>query len=133
MGRPTKLTPDVADAVVRSVADGLPRGTAAALAGVSASVVYNWLRAGRKRQGKRFVQFLHRIQKAEAEAVLARVRQINRAAQSGTWQAAAWWLERRHPEEFGSERRQIRELARQVREVIEQFNRLPRAVGQGEG
>ena len=127
MARPTKLTPEVADAVVQAVADGLPRGTAAALAGVSASAVYAWLRAGRKRQGRRFVQFLHRIKRAEAEAVLARVQHIDRAATTH-WQAAAWWLERRHPEEFGTERKRIRELAKEVKELVEQFNRLPRAV-----
>jgi hypothetical protein len=29
------------------------------------------------------------------------VAQIARAAQDGTWQAAAWWLERRRPLDYG--------------------------------
>lgn len=125
IGRPTKLSPEVADAVVKAVGEGLPRRTAAHLAGVSVSVLYAWLRAGRKRQGKRFMEFLHRVKRAEAEAVAGRVRQISRAALAGTWQAAAWWLERRHPDEFGTERKRIRELEKLLADIVRERNGPP--------
>ena len=38
---------------------------------------------------------------AESRRVSENVEMILTAAKSGTWQAAAWWLERTHPAEFG--------------------------------
>jgi hypothetical protein len=91
---------------------------AAAVAGVSVASLYAWLRAGRERRSKEFVQFLERVKKAEAEAVLSRVRQISRAADT-SWQAAAWWLERTQPDEFGRDRDLIRQLERDVKALSE--------------
>lgn len=42
-----------------------------------------------------FLQFYKSVKKAEAEAEAAAVVQIKAAAASGTWQAAAWFLERK--------------------------------------
>jgi hypothetical protein len=42
-----------------------------------------------------FFEFCEAVKKAEAEAEAAAVVQIKAAASSGTWQAAAWFLERK--------------------------------------
>ena len=42
-----------------------------------------------------------RIEQAEAVAIRDRLAVITKAADSGTWQAAAWFLERRYPEQWG--------------------------------
>jgi hypothetical protein len=47
-----------------------------------------------------FAAFLAHLQKADAEAEAAAVKVIVRAAQDGTWQAAAWWLERRRSQRW---------------------------------
>ena len=47
-----------------------------------------------------FPQFSQSIKKADAEAEMAMIDVIRTAAENGTWQAAAWWLERRHPESW---------------------------------
>jgi hypothetical protein len=44
---------------------------------------------------RNFIEFRHQIKQAEAEAEAAAVIQIKSAASSGTWQAAAWFLERK--------------------------------------
>lgn len=40
------------------------------------------------------------VEKAEADAEARAVAIVIRAAQGGTWQAAAWWLERRRQETY---------------------------------
>lgn len=116
--RPTKLTAEVQTALCESLAAGVDRRHAALKAAVTERTVRRWLRAGREGGADEFVSLLSAVKKAEAEAVAVRVRQINLAAMSGTWQAAAWWLERRHPDLYGSERRRIRELERLVAELV---------------
>jgi len=41
------------------------------------------------------------LEKAEGDAITRNLAIINKAAHDGTWQAAAWWLERRYPQEYG--------------------------------
>ena len=120
MGRPTKLTSEVVDAVTKAIADGVPQRTAAALAGVSESTLQNWLKAGRERTTVAFVQFLERVKKARAEAVAVAIANINRASRRD-WRAAAWWLERMHPDQYGSDRRRVRELVKLVESLERQL------------
>lgn len=47
-----------------------------------------------------FFEFCELIKKSEAEAEAAAVVQIKAAAASGTWQAAAWFLERKHKDRW---------------------------------
>jgi hypothetical protein len=64
------------------------------------------------------VAFLAAVKKAQADAVAANVQLIQIAAREGTWQAAAWWLERRHPDQYGSDRKRVKELERLLAEFI---------------
>jgi transposase len=87
--------------------------TACAYAGLAVSTVYVWLDRGTKEkqriaQGEKpnlqettYVEIAEAIEKARANAVVANVAVIQQAARSGTWQAAAWWLERSMPQQFG--------------------------------
>ena len=47
------------------------------------------------------VGFSEAVKKARAEAEGAHLRNIRRAADNGTWQASAWWLERSFPKKWG--------------------------------
>jgi hypothetical protein len=49
----------------------------------------------------RFAGFSDAIKKAESEAEVRMVAHVLKAATDGTWQAAAWWLERRRPTDYG--------------------------------
>ena len=114
-GRPPKLSPAVAGAVVRTVALGVPLRHAARAAGVAPQTVYNWMTRGRSERAGRYREFLDALKRAEARAVVRRVRAIREAADAGTWQAAAWWLERCHPEDFATNRAEVRQLLKEVR------------------
>lgn len=103
MGRPTKLTPEVQQRVLQAIAGGNTRKDAAAYAGISITTLEDWIGRGRGR-GHRpahavYVAFVDAIEKAEAQAVVRNVAIIQKAA-ADTWQAAAWWLERRRPQDW---------------------------------
>jgi hypothetical protein len=67
--------------------------------------------------------FSDAVEKAEGEAESRFLTQVARAATTGTWQAAAWWLERRHPDEYGRrERMDIRfDVPKEARKIAEEF------------
>ena len=117
-GRPTALTPEVQARVCEAIAAGNTRHDAAEYAGVGTSTLNHWLTRGKKSGRGRFRQFLEAVKKAEADAVVRNVAVIQGAANK-TWQAAAWWLERKYPADWGATRGEIRELLRLAREIRE--------------
>ncbi|HKD34034.1 MAG TPA: hypothetical protein VKB73_11335 [Gaiellaceae bacterium] len=110
-----------------ALAAGNTRQAACHYAGISDETLANWMRGS--------LEFLERVKKAEADAEVRMVAQVARAAQEGTWQAAAWWLERRRPEDYGRRdrvevtlrreaERLASELGLQVDELIREAERL---------
>lgn len=93
MGRPTKLTAERRERVLDALRGGNTRGASATAAGVHIATFDRWL--------LRSAEFAHAVEKAEAEAEMAHVANIARAAEDGNWTASAWWLERRRPADWG--------------------------------
>lgn len=81
------------EALLEMLGRGVPRRHAAAAAGLNHNTLY--------RQIKRDPAFAAAVELAEGNAVSAAIQTIRGAADSGQWAAAAWFLERRYPEEFG--------------------------------
>lgn len=108
MARPTKYTKARAATICGAIKAGNTRKVAAALAGVGESTVFDWL--------ARFQSFRSAMQKAEAEAESHHVDRIVQAANDGTWQASAWWLERRRRDDWG--RRVTLDLSEEIREMV---------------
>lgn len=123
MGRPRSLTPEVIDEVVAIIGPGVRRKDAALAAGISESAYYLWLARGNREQARMdalgltepnpdeaiFVQFLERTTHAWAQAkatALVAVRQAMHGNDKAPpdWRAAAWWLERTYPREYGLRR-----------------------------
>ena len=115
-GRPSKFAPDTAAVVLAHVRRGSPRHVAANAAGLGRSTLMRWLARGKKERRGHFRDFWDALKKAEAELVIELVERITAAAERGTWQAAAWTLERRHPEQFSTH---VKELAALRKEVVE--------------
>lgn len=99
-GRPSKLTPEVQQRVLQAIAGGNTKKDAAAYAGVGYRTLEAWLAD----QRPAFQQFQQAVAQKEAEAVVRNVTLIQKAA-ADTWQAAAWWLERRRPDDWGRKER----------------------------
>lgn len=102
MAPPLKLTPEVQDTIARMIKVGVPIEMAAEAAGIARSTFFDWLKRGEAKgtKNKRFRDFRAAIEQARAEAEATLVTRIAKAAQNGSWSAAAWLLERRAPERW---------------------------------
>jgi len=117
MPRRDKLTPERFETIVRAIREGNTYRAAAGLAGVTESTLYNWLERGRKARSGKYLEFLEAVKKAEAEAEARHVRIVERAA-AKNWTAAAWWLERRRPDDWSLKQRVEHSGRIDVRQVI---------------
>ena len=75
---------------------GNTRRTSAIAGGISEETFYVWMKSKS--------EFSESVKKAEAEAEARNVAIINQAGKT-SWQASAWWLERRRKEDFGKQDR----------------------------
>lgn len=102
-GRPSKLNDDVQKVIVDALVRGNFQNVAAELAGVDNATICRWMEKGQREEPEfaRYREFREAILVANAEAQDAQITRINRAARDGTWQAAAWLLERRFPDQWG--------------------------------
>lgn len=98
VGQKSKLTRETSNRILAVLRAGGYDETAANAAGISRQQFYEWLKRGRN--GDRpYDLFLAGVEEARAEGESRNVMLIAKAAQSN-WQAAAWLLERRHPERW---------------------------------
>ena len=166
-GRLPKLTEEVAKVLVDNVTAGVPRKHAAQRAGVTDRTVQRWLAAARKAKSGPLVSLLSSLKKAESDCIARNVAIVQRAASEreevttketrypdGTvktektvrkvidWCAAAWYLERTCPEDFSLNRKEIRQMIKdiatqgaRVKELEEQYAEYERAQtgGQADG
>lgn len=99
MGRPTKLSPKISEKIFEALRAGNNRKATAAYAGISLAAFQNWIAKGRSAKKGPYREFVDGLEKAEADAEVGAVAIIRKAAQT-TWQAAAWWLERKFPKDW---------------------------------
>ncbi len=99
-------------AIAKAVQVGVPLPFAAKANGVGESTAAHWMAMGlvdpeavadeaTRALIVRCHEFRRVIEEAQGKAVAHNVAVVRQAANAGTWQAAAWWLERRYPETFG--------------------------------
>lgn len=124
MARPTKLTKELTDEICATVKAGNFIETAAAAAGISRSVLRLWLRKGNRAKNGIYREFLDRIKRAQAEAEIKDVKQIETAAEE-QWQAAAWRLERRNYKRWGKKDKLQQEVIFNWREQVKQAGYEP--------
>lgn len=111
MGRPSKFTPAVREKIVQALRGGAHRSTAAQFGGVSHTTLRNWMLLAESPDAPpEYVEFAEEVQKAEADAEIIRLARLNKAGADGSWQADAWWLERKNPEKWGKKDRTQMEI-----------------------
>jgi len=101
MARKTKLSPEIQEQICKHISIGVPFKYAALACGISERTLYNWLERGKKEKRSKYFQFLQAVKEAEARSIVRDIAILEKAAQEGKWQAVAWRLERRHPQDFG--------------------------------
>ncbi len=118
MARPSKLTAEVSEKIVRAIRAGNYPAVAAAHTGVHPSTYYRWMERGEldgdAPEDDPYRRFRAEVERAIADAEAAEVGLVLKAARDGDWRAAAWLLERRFSERWGR-----RERLEQVHEVKE--------------
>jgi hypothetical protein len=80
------------EGILRCLRVGASRRDAFTFVGISPDTFNLWLDQ---------VEFANAVAQAEAAAVINHITRIAHSAASGNWQAAAWWLERKRPHEYG--------------------------------
>ena len=107
MGRPSKLTADVQEKLLAVIKLGAYRAAACDFAGITPETLRNWLRRGEAEGEGPCFELATQLKQAEASACIKALGTI-RTAMEANWQAAAWFLERKRPKEWG--RRERHEL-----------------------
>jgi hypothetical protein len=102
MARPSKLTERTKNLLLQALQAGNDQKVAAQMAGIGETTFYRWMEMGAEEKAKKeYREFRESVERAIAEAEVAAVARIQQAAVNGRWQAAAWWLERKHSERWG--------------------------------
>lgn len=96
-GNKSLLTPKFIRQTERLAALGMTQRQIATILGVNACTISIW----KAKDGKLEEKFQKALERGEARGVERRLRRIERAGNNGSWQADAWTLERRQPEQFG--------------------------------
>lgn len=92
MPRPSKYSKEILEALCKWIRSGNTYKDACMIEGISYQTFNEWRNAK--------PEFSDAIKKAEAMCKAVRIALVLKAGQK-SWQAAAWYLERRFPEEYG--------------------------------
>lgn len=96
--------------IIEGILSGNSRTVSFTLSGCNPDTIFAWLKTARDEKASgvilhpEYAVLLEDIEYAEAMVESEKVKIVKAAADSGTWQAAAWWLERRKPKEWGRDR-----------------------------
>lgn len=115
-GRPLTLTPEVRDLLCEAVREGNFRLVAAQFAGVNQRTFSEWMTRGRREPDGPYGELLRAIQAAESEAEMKALAVVMAAAVDDPANAR-WYLERKFPERWGSQSRDIRDLKKRLDEL----------------
>lgn len=119
MGRHTKLTPAVQDAIEKSVSVGIDVESACQREGIGRRTLYEWVRRGETGE-EPYLSFALAMERAQA-VVTARITRNVIKASKEDWRAGAWWLERRRNSVYGPPKQHITHeaIAKEVESMSE--------------
>ena len=104
-GRPSKLTEEVKDKLVKAISQGNYYEAACSYAGITYATFRNWMNEGEQATEGEYFDFFDTIKKAEAAAELRMVQEWQKHIPNN-WQAIATFMERRYPDRWGKRDRQ---------------------------
>ena len=99
-GRKCKLTEELTNTICENIELGLSYNLTCQAAGITFETFNDWMKKGASGD-KKFTEFYERVQASEAECARQCLERIRDAAESGTWAADAWLLERRYHADYG--------------------------------
>lgn len=129
VSQPYRLNKVTRDKFLAALRKGSSIRAAAQSVRLHKSTVHEWLRCGRLEDGPKALQeFALDVDQAIAAGEVVLSGHIYKAAGKGQWQAAAWILERKNPEEWA---KRDPELERSEQSRIEEMRRLHRVMKEG--
>lgn len=114
-----KLTDEVQNIIVKSLENGLSIEAACGQARISKPTFYNWYNDGAEKKSGKYKDFHDAVDNAKNVAQSTFENVIASAANDGTWQAAAWWLERRRPDKYNKPDKVIVNPKQDLSEFVE--------------
>jgi hypothetical protein len=136
--RPILLTPELIAEIEKYLPLCLYVDTVFDYLGVARSTWRLWLQRGRKEERRLarsprakpnpnealYLEFAGAMRKAMAECQMRALGAIISAAKKN-WTAGAWLLERRWPRRWGTDKKELRELAKMLKDLEARTARLP--------
>ncbi len=98
--RRDKLTPEIQEKVLQAIGLGGTFEVAATYAGIRRETIWRWVKRGEGERSGRYKAFRDAVKAAEGASAVQALAAI-RAAAKVNWQANAWLLERRFPDQYG--------------------------------
>lgn len=110
VGRPSLLTQETADRIVALLRAGNYVHTTVAAVGIGHRTFNDWMLRGasERPEDEPYRLLRERVEETRSAAEIDSVALISRAA-AGDWRAAAWLLEREHPQRWGPREPRVRE------------------------
>ena len=116
----TKLNEETINDLTLCITQGMTNKDACTVAGIATSTFYGWINDPSNELEK---ELADRVERARVVRKMQLLQTIFDAAENGCWQAAAWYLERRYPEEFAKPDRYhdqgIAEAVEAVKDLME--------------
>jgi transposase len=100
VSRPSERTPERITAILSGIEGGLTETDAAQTAGISRGTLYNW-----KSEDPDLIEAIAAAKSRFVRTLTALILQHAASRFPNSWQAAAWLLERRFPDDFGAKQR----------------------------
>lgn len=94
-----EMIEEIQKTIIKAIRVGVTNKHAALSAGIDETTLYSWRH--------RYKEFNQSVIKSAAEAVVKHTTIVAAAASEGSWQASAWWLERRYPAEYARTEKRI--------------------------
>jgi len=117
IGRPPlQLTDKIKERLLEAIRKGAPYSIACDYAGIGKTTFYQWKKDAKEGKNEVFAEFMNELKEAQGETALKWLEVIDKAM-TDQWTAAAWKLERRYYEEFGTNP-QTREEMKKMDEAI---------------
>jgi hypothetical protein len=115
MARRTKYTKELVAELLQILTEGNTIETACGCVGIGQETFFGWQRNK--------TEFAEAVQKAQKAAIRRNVGIVQVAAKK-SWQAAAWWLERRHPQDYALRRpvEDTEAISKTAKDILEQID-----------
>ena len=142
--RPSKLTAELIEEFKRVMPNCFFIKTAAGILGIDHSTLNEWVRRGKRESARMAAEESNLCRRSEYlyyefslahEEILAlteskSIANIRAAGNAGIWQADVWQLERRFPQRYSVNKKEIRELVKVAELQAKQIDKLQEEINQ---